>query len=307
MEKLKGEEEQVETATQDLTESVEGLTEQQNDLKEEIEKVIDAFDDSLRPADSLARKIDILTSAGRSNEEIIGVMADEIREATAAHVAHGQSIPASVAALDSLVRSARAASGVAGLLAIDIQRAMASTTDFAAAAIDLGNDFGATTRRAHLDGATIGLLSIDIQGATSGTAAWDSASGNLAQTLATHTVPQVNELGDAILTQVSTAITDTARGLAEAVVQWEGFGATGLQIVEQLATGITQTLIEGALSQLSSSLDGILGRLPGLGGISLDWVAAAYRASQAAYLAFPESPRVAAVAFLVVSLALATR
>lgn len=235
-------------------------------LQEETERVIQEFQNASRPADDLARKIEILTRAGHSNVDILSVMGEEIMAATQAQRAHGQSIPPVVAELAreaaalNAVKAAAEADKVAhqGLAAL-----MRSTGD---GSLFLQGRIHTLKLEMEATQAVVERLSLKTKDYGEELGLIDPALASVAER--TGAVAEESEtLASTISNQVSTALTDTARGLADAIVKWESFGETGLRIVQELATGIIQTLIEGALRRLASRLTDVIGMIPGLGGL----------------------------------------
>jgi hypothetical protein len=244
-------------ATKPLREEVTLLTEEQKKQVEEQKKLTEEFNSSIRPADELAKKIDVLRKAHKSDQEILAGYGDAIRDAVAKHLELGQAIPKVVAELDKERIAADAAKREQKLF-VDI---LDSVSDGSLnTAISVGK-FRAELDRISKEREWL----VTVQSAKQVfvelgddvlkvTDAYDKQQAGAKKLAA-----ESDTLADVIGNQVSTALTDTAGALTDLLFDFDGFGKTVIGIVENLGKSITRILIEGALSKLAKSFAGLLG------------------------------------------------
>ena len=79
----------------------------------------------------------------------------------------------------------------------------------------------------------------------------------------------VGDTASKALRQVSTVITDLSRGISRSIVEWKGWGEMIKGVAKNAAEAIIRTLVEGALTKLTTKLlnvGGLMGRIFGTGG-----------------------------------------
>lgn len=247
------------TAIDGMSGKTTELTKEQKKLADELQKTKEEFQDQLRPADQLNDKFVTLATSGARLSEITAVMGEKAVQAAAQQRAQGQAVSGLTVVIEALGRQQ--------------QQATERLDEWRAAEI--------SARSANLQYAS----SVDLVGD-----AQVRQMGNLDALIAsnenyldvTHTVALANQaaagdiegitkasetLGGVLQNQVSTAITDMSRGIADSIVHWKGFGETALSVVQSLATGIIQILIEGALKRLAEKVLDVIGNMGHLGSL----------------------------------------